>query len=741
MKNILTIGHKSNLTISLWRSRHLVTIVLWIVFVGWAVWQHAQQSDQPPIYDAATYYQKAHDFWDKVHLQKIFNPLNVEPSFRPPGTIFMSYPFGFNTDYRGFYFRSVFFPTALLVLAVFVAGYRRDLNSNRKWYLVLSAAFFSTLPAFYYFEVSPEFPAPSHWGLVDNFMGGVAALAAAAVIRSVSDRSLAWLCFTAILASMCVLIKPTGLIVMLLIGVIWFGLSILRLKTNWYLLEDKKNTIRWLFSGSIIFGIPYSVVVAASFLSNYLSKQNLAFGNGAILIMHNELKLTWEAFNFGIRTGLGYPFVAWLLLTILLFAKNSWQTSTHSGAIDRLQQYGWTLASCITFIFGIWFWLFGSGGVYQIRYFIPFALMAVIFTIPVILPLIQEIRPWKMAALFFFMALPITNMGALLAIKSPSISWQKWTGVNLTSDGADGVVEQAKQFVANLPTDGSDVVVYSMSMNVVDAQFQAVYDYSQITAPRKSILSTTRPIDWQRPTTFRTEEMLRADYWLFEPVRDPHAVNAALATSTIDTIDSERLLFQAWASQLTTNEGVTVVSESPMARILRIDNAKVLESALDVLVANHHWRNVFTEANKKWKVTEKELMTVLEKTPAILENINFADTFQLRALTVSRTGNETIVRIWWKPLAAINKQDWAFFIHSIDDEGKILQDNYVALSFNGSPSSLDERVLFKKIAFKGPSGNGTHRLAVGVVRPGQPPLTADKGIRDWNNSRVIVPLP
>ena len=222
------------------RSRHVIALAFWLTFVGVAMWHHAQRSSQPPIYDASTYFLKAFHFWGSLNSGKLVNPLNLEPTFRPPGTVLMSYPAGFDKDYRGFYFRSIFLPIALLAIAVFAVGYRRDLANKAKWHLVLLAAFLSSLPAFYYFEVSPDFPAPSHWGLVDNFLGGVAALAVAAMVRSVWRRSTAWLVVAALLASFCVLIKPAGAVVMAIIGLIWFGLAVLRMGLAWQVVEEEE---------------------------------------------------------------------------------------------------------------------------------------------------------------------------------------------------------------------------------------------------------------------------------------------------------------------------------------------------------------------------------------------------------------------------------------------------------------------------------------------------------------------
>ena len=171
--------------------QHLILLLLLarLALVGTSTWRHTQETDQPPVHDAFTYYLKAHNFWANLSSAKGVNPLNLEPTFRPPGTVLMAYPFGFDPDYRNFYFRSIFLPIALLVAGVVVAGYGRDLSNRSKWYLALIAAFLTTLPAFYDFEVAPGFAVPSHWGLVDNFLGGMAALAAGASVRSVARQS------------------------------------------------------------------------------------------------------------------------------------------------------------------------------------------------------------------------------------------------------------------------------------------------------------------------------------------------------------------------------------------------------------------------------------------------------------------------------------------------------------------------------------------------------------------------
>ncbi|MFA6310831.1 MAG: hypothetical protein WCV99_10340 [Sterolibacterium sp.] len=706
------------------------------------MWQHAQHSQQPPIYDAFSYYLKAHNFWAEMQQQKLFHYFNVEPSFRPPGTILMSYPFGFDTDYRGFYFRSVFFPIVLLSLAVVIGGYRRELDSKSKWHLALIAVFLSCLPCFYHFEVSPTIPASDHWGLVDNFLAGMAALAAAAAIRSCWTGSLAWVGLAAILSSFCLLIKPVGILIMMLVGLLWFGLSMLNLKSTWASPGKRKSASRWLLNGMVIFAVPYLLVLAVSFTSHYLSSSNLAYGNAAIVVMRNEIPLSWIDVMFRVHEGPGFPFMAWLLLMLTLVAGNNWRMSAGVLPWSRPTLIGLALASCGTFVFGIWFWLFGSGGATQTRYFIPFVLMAAILALPAILTAVRGLAGWKAAILSVFMIAPVINSAMLLLQRHAPAEWQQWAGVNLTAGAADPVMLQAQHFVDGVKHEGgSNVVLYSISMNMADSFFSAAIEYAGIAMPPMPIRSMVRPVDWQRPSTYRKKEMLDTDYWLFQPVRDPEIRRNMLAKPSIDTFEQEKALFEAWATQLTADEGVVTVSDTPSARVLRIADLDLLEPAFDALVAAHHWRDAFTAANPKRLFNEVDLAAALAQNPPSLENVDFSGRFQIRAISLGRTGDEITLRFWWKPLSPLPDQDWAIFIHSIDAEGKIVRATGMPIRFNRPLSALNGAVLFDQITISNPVAAGTPRLAFGFVRPNQAPLIADRGARDWDSRRVIVSAP
>jgi len=156
-----------------------IILGIWLVLIGAGIRQHTARAVQPPIYDALTYFQKAKNFWGTVYEGKLVNPFNIAPSFRPPGTIVMSYPLGFSTDFRPFYFRSVFLPILCVVFAVYAAGYSRIMGNSEKWDLACLAMFLTTIPMFHHFERAKDIPSPLIWGLVDNFLAGVAALSVA----------------------------------------------------------------------------------------------------------------------------------------------------------------------------------------------------------------------------------------------------------------------------------------------------------------------------------------------------------------------------------------------------------------------------------------------------------------------------------------------------------------------------------------------------------------------------------
>src|SRR2546421_12775539 len=76
----------------------LICVISLLLVLALAVWFRVSVSKMPPLYDALSYAEKANYFWAAVRQGHWFNPLNIEPVIRPPGTILFSYPLGWTSD-------------------------------------------------------------------------------------------------------------------------------------------------------------------------------------------------------------------------------------------------------------------------------------------------------------------------------------------------------------------------------------------------------------------------------------------------------------------------------------------------------------------------------------------------------------------------------------------------------------------------------------------------------------------
>jgi hypothetical protein len=575
-----------------------MSIALWVMFLAITIWTHVRITQQPPIYDAFGYYWKAYSFWHAVGLGHIFNPLNLEPTFRPPGTVVMAYPFGFDPDPRGLYFRSVFFPATLLILAVLVAASGQCHQTKDRWYLALTAIFFSTPSLFYWFAVIPNAPTTSYWGLVDGFLSGIAALAAAAAWRSVIQKSLTWTAVAAFLSSFCIVIKPSGTLVAALIGVIWLFLVLVqyRATTDSNSAERATSRIR-LIAGALIIGTMDVGVLTAAINSKYLSEANIAYGRAAIAVMKVELKVPLSSLCELGRQGLGDPLILWMLLTIATVAIGCFSARKRRDALGETVLYGAaSIAAIFAVLFGVWFWLIGSGGGTVIRYGIPFFIIAMVLMVPAVIQFRAASPSLLTGATLVVMFVGSANLALLLIHPNPGSAWQRWSGVSLSPGLPFGPMAQFQRFVDTPRT--KPPIVYSFDIDEADEILWSLCSKRWIFHPEFAPISILHPLDWKRPTTYRIDELLSSDYLLFRPVTDPPEDVMALANIALDSFNRERSLFVAWASGLTHSDGVDIIVDSPSARIVAIRDKMLLRKSLVRMLLGHHWRRTFTDANR-----------------------------------------------------------------------------------------------------------------------------------------------
>jgi hypothetical protein len=563
--------------------------IAWLLLLGAAIWTHTHASQQPPIFDAFTYFEKAYRFWAAIDSGHWFNPFNVDPTFRPPGTVLMSFPFGFVPDPRGFFFRSVYLPAVLLFLSVLIATYSADNDIASRWRTMLLAMLFATATVVYHFEVGNW--AGDYWGLVDGFLTGLAALGCACVSRGtkLGARTWGWALLAGVISAMAISVKPTGTLVAAIIGIGWavFSLgTLMELRSSSQL--KTSSAVPLLAGGGVIAAIDVLAIVAAV-TSRYLSVENIALGRANIAIMRAELHLPLSLLWTQINVGLGGALVVWAILAIASWIYSALKSSGRAvqGRCRRA-----LLASALVILFGIWFWFIGSGGATQIRYAVPFFMIGMVWLASAAEDVwVSAPALLNVAALTVAVAGPL-NLVAILLVQEPSAGWQKLSGVGITTAAFPKPVLAAFK---NLVDD--DIVrslnVYIFSLDTNDAMLQSTIDVRRLFHPSDNVSTVHRPIDWARPSTFRIAEIENATVLLI----NPEQVRQAPAGVVVSNLGEEQGVLTAWADKLGADDGVSIVFSAPTAKILTINDRARLEASLHGVIAEYFWDDTFMTQN------------------------------------------------------------------------------------------------------------------------------------------------
>jgi hypothetical protein len=717
----------------------MFVVVLWLVFVAWAVWRHVQISEQPLVYDAITYWLKARNLWGEIAQGHFVNPFNIDPTTRPPGTVLMSYPFGFDASVKGFLFRSIFLGIALTVAAVLVVTLMPPRNAH-SWNVACVALFAAALPMFYHFEYSGV--APSYWGLTDSFLAGLSALACAAAILGATRRSWGWTALAALLASVAFLTKPAGLLVMAAVIGTWFIFAVAAGSAAQKRLRLGSGERRTLYIAAIVFAGLCGPVVLAGFRSSYFSDENFKFGDGAL----RELMENWATppLHSLIQTSFGYgPIIALAACVIagLYWLRTANRASAYAG---RALIVAGLLATTMHMTAGLWFFVIKTGGS-QIRYFYPFALMAMISVLPLAFSILDAASPKTQAVVrALLLALPL-NLTILLAQWSPSSEWQRITGVTLAAHPAGPDFRLGLKALEAVRQQGAGATihsVYSASLETT-GEIDSLWIFERRAHPDLPNFGTTGPIDWQRSTTFRLREIGAARFILFFPIRDPRERERRLGMASVDSYPAEKSFFEAWLSGLGEQDGVQVFGETDRARLLKVVDPGRLERTLDTLRRSRKWRPVFEAANPQMWWSAEEVSTRFAGQSAAASDVGFGGFFRIAALSLRREGDNVQVEFWWDKNKAAPPGNWFFFAHAIDASGAMVVNASVPLTENDSYSP-QAPLRFDSLSIQVPAISAAKAVAFGIYRAEADradTLVADSGNRDWNNRRVVVPLP
>lgn len=570
-------------------------VVLWLVFVGATVWRHAARSTQPPIYDALTYASKAKHAWAAADGGRVLELLNTEPANRPPGTVLMSYPFGFDGTFHGFHFRSVFLPALLAYLAVWMAGSPEPRSRTDAWTLVRLGLCVSSMPIFFQFEYTDALPSPVYWGLVDNFTAGVSAVAAAATLRGLGRSSLAGMGVAFLASAFSFLIKPAGLLTMGLVTGCFATVAGLEALSPGLPDAEKKRRVRFLFGGLLLAIVLQGGILAAAVTSAYLSPANVSYYGEAVALLRSQMAapVTASLLHWSIHTSIGYPLLASVFVSTALGLVRRRSGDADGDPLPSLV-VGAAWLGAASFAVGC-LWTLATD-LTQVRYAMPSFLMGVIFLVPLVLRVSQKAPRWGRVALGFLWSLPPLGLGCLLLLGSPPVRAQRLMGVNLTSDGTAEEVRAADRLIEELRRGGRGASVYSFYSGSATAAFECVGYWRKLVEPGRSF-RVRLPLDWVRPPSFRLEDIVTARYVLFSPLPDPSARRLVVSRRTIATFEEESALFHALFTDLDEAAGVRVDWDGESARLLRVTDAVALRAALTALLEGYTLRPEFLSAN------------------------------------------------------------------------------------------------------------------------------------------------
>jgi len=461
----------------------IVPLTVLLLLLGLGIHGKAYRAVAPPIYDPITYLEKGQRFFSEIHNHHFPNPLEVLPSFRPPGCI----PFFFPSGYHGmqsFLFWSMLSPLAVWLLALWVAfrpTAKAATTANDAIPFVLCAGLVS-LPMFYHFEINSQVSRwVGQWGLVDTLLAALSALAVSFVVRGVRKRSLPWTTLGLLIAAYTVFIKPSGAIMMACISGIWF-VEVLLQRTSAPLASATGRSLGKFVALSAVVGVAiYALAIILCLTSSYLAPANLSFGVGATGILRKLMSgpTYVQVIRAFIHPTLGwYWFVPMVLLFCLGFivaVRDLIIRRSHSLLV-RL------LAALLILVAGVHWWLGFAGP--EPRYYYPFLLVVIVWLAPGILPRLQAASASVRTAVASMCLWPPLVLTVLLWTDAPSVPLQKAMGVNLSSGGYGDLVAVANTMITEAHASGKITTVYNVQGGMLDDIIWAI-DHMQAVKNRR----------------------------------------------------------------------------------------------------------------------------------------------------------------------------------------------------------------------------------------------------------------
>ena len=623
----------------------LLIVCLLVAVVGFGMRERSSRAIAPPIYDALSYFDKGEATWKALKQGKIFGTLNVEPTRRPPGTTLMSFPFGFNPDFHGFLFRSVFIPIFVWGLALGIAIRPVAKSSSARWLGMGLVAALLSMPMFYHFEPRIDYPGTDLWGFQDTFFAALAALAVAVLVTAARKRSILLLMVGTVAGAWTILVKPTGILLMPVC--LWFWALELGAR-NWPLQTAWRSDP--IFRRHVYFGLCfqlalYSFISWICFHSEYLSEKNIAVGIlGLKVLIEMEKGSRWQDVVFlGIRTAFGWHW--FIMIGILIFVSTF--TALKRVGSRKVEPADIRLFGALLALSGgVAWWILFAGGPDSIRYIYPFALVALVIVAPDFVAMGARLPAKWSAVLGLVLAIPLALIGAALHRKH-SLGIERLLSINLATGQFAEEVKIAEYLLGQARAGGNEIVkVYNLPRTgPLYGVVEGVWDLRQMADPRLPALYSYGPEDWEHLPTVRRRQLTGASYVFFEPFPKAEAEAILSGYMSVPDFEVEVAIFTAWLDTLGESEGVQE-GKGRSPRVLKVVDPKKFDAAYCNFVAQRHWRDYFLKENTETQ-EEKLIRRFYASSAPLLMISGYANADQLRVmnhLTITTESDGVLLR-------------------------------------------------------------------------------------------------
>jgi len=709
---------------SIWPA--LALLVAWLLVAGGLTWQRSRESVIPPIWDQRSYVQKADSFWNGLEKGERKNPLNIEPTVRPPGTILLTAPLGPLKDFRNFYFRSVMVPVVITVVAVFIAGVG---STGMAWQSAAVALLAGSMPMFWQFESHSVYT----WGLVDSFLASIAALAMACLLLAAMKSKPIWAVPALVAIGLLPLIKPSGFLVAAMIGIAWVAIG--ARSVGLHPQGKKRGCIELTIIGCMIL-TTVGVVALLSKGSDYFSAENIAFGNEALAQLREQsngfresLSYLRKVFTQGIGI-LPIAVIATIAALATFHSKNKRTKALDSYFAWPAKVGGLILIPSVILCYQTTLFL-------QPRYLFPFIAIAFVMLVPMLANWCKQAGKIGLAS---FMIFPF---GLLIYLGSPSMTKvaQMAGGYGLYIKHGKGEIQLAEKLTKEFSeTRKSTRTLFhnDTSLNSSLMAFIAGYTYSlerlgkNETQINESIKTS---VSWGKDPVITIDSIYNSDILALDMamLKNENANN-----SHASNFYEERGLWMSWLVTTPRTGSTVVIKKSPELLVLEVKDRELLEKQMRSFIASRTWRPEFLAANEPKNYAAGQLITRKLNGELIRQPINFENRLKVHALTFSRMSGTGQVKatVYSERLPSGKLDKPGLFIHELDNKNNVVAMHEIPLS----ASLLPDRPISLDVTTFQPMPKTT-RLGIGVYEPRIGSLKTNwTQAKDWGGRRARIDL-